>query len=112
MSDSSLIPTTMKLQVVIGMLEMIIKIGKYLPYIVFAFATVNLTLAILDFTIWNSWAFGVLNTILAVGGFVFTGQLYQRHNIDRKEYLTERKHETVTVSKDPEQLTPRMITLD
>jgi len=81
MADSlgpSLIPSNVKLQVVIGMLTTIIKVGKYLPYIVFTFATVNLTLAILDLAIWGNVPFGMLNTILAVGGFVLSGQLHQK----------------------------------
>jgi len=92
------------------MLSIIIKIGKYLPLIVFTFATANLTLAILDFTIWDSLPFGVLNTILAIGGFVFSGQLQQKHNIARHDYLTDRRHGTV--SKQPEEVQPRMIALE
>ena len=39
------------------------------------FAVLNLTLAILDFTVWNNIAVGVFNSILAFGSFVFFGQL-------------------------------------
>ena len=112
MSDSSnpsLITSTVKLQVVIGLLTMIIKIGKYLPYIVFTFASVNMILAILDFTIWDSLPFGVLNTIMAIGGFVFSGQLYQRHNIGRHEYPARRERETV---KKQSEVQPRMIAFE
>lgn len=113
MSDSSnpsLISSTVKLQVVIGMLTTIIKIGKYLPHIVFTFATLNLTLAILDFTIWDSLPFGILNTILAIGGFVFTGQLLQRRSSSRHEYLIKREHKAV--NKQFEDIQPRMIALE
>jgi uncharacterized integral membrane protein len=113
MSDSrnpSLISSTFKLQVVIGMLTTIIKIGKYLPLIVFAFASLNLTLAILDFTIWDSLPFGILNTILAIGGFVFTGQLLQRRRSSRREYLIKREHEAV--DKQAEEIQRRMIVVE
>lgn len=109
-SNPPVISSTVKLQVIIEMLSIIIKIGKNLPLIVFTFATLNLTLAILDFTIWNSISLGVLNTILAIGGFVFSGQLQQRHNIYRHEDLPERTHGTV--GKQPEEVLPRMTALE
>lgn len=108
-SDPSTISSTAKLQVVIGMLSVIIKVGKYLPHIVFSFATLNLTLAILDFTIWGSWAFGVLNVILAIGGFVFSGQLHQRR-ISGKHYSGQPKY--ATMNRRPEQIQPGMIAFE
>jgi hypothetical protein len=108
-SDPSRISSTTKLQVVIGMLSVIIKVGKYLPHIVFSFATLNLTLAILDLAIWGSWPFGVLNVILAIGGFVFSGQLHQRR-IAGKHYSSQPKY--ATMNRRPEQIQPGMIAFE
>lgn len=66
------------------------KIAKYFPHIAFTIASFSLALAILDFAIWGNWGFGIVNAILAVGGFVFTGQLLQRR-VTRKEYVRERR---------------------
>jgi hypothetical protein len=86
MSESSLQSNTAKMGTIINMLTLLIKIGKYLLWIVMGFALLNLTLAILDFTVWNNIAVGVFNSILAFGGFVFFGQLFRRRTIHRYEY--------------------------
>ena len=109
-SDPILFPSTIKIQVVIGMLTIMIKIGKYLPYIVCTFATVSLASSIPDFAIWGNLPFGMLNAILAIGGFVLSGQLHQRHNIGRREYFTEGRHRTV--NRRPEEEQPRVIAFD
>jgi hypothetical protein len=86
MSESSLQSNTAKMGTIINMLTLLIKIGKYLLWIVLGFALLNLTLAVLDFTLWNNIAVGVFNSILAFGGFVFFGQLFRRRTIHRYEY--------------------------
>jgi len=106
-SDPLLISSTVKLQVVIAILTITIKIGKYLPYIVFTFATGSLALSMLDLAVWGNLPFGVLNAILAIGGFVLSGQLYQRRYIGRHEYFTEGRHRTV--NRRAEEVQPRMI---
>jgi hypothetical protein len=92
MSESSLQSNTAKMGTIINMLTLLIKIGKYLLWIVLGFALLNLTLAILDFTVWNNIAVGVFNSILAFGGFVFFGQLSKRRTIRRYEYGYTTRH--------------------
>jgi hypothetical protein len=94
-SGSTSVPSSLELQLIIGLLTLMIKIGRYLPYVVFVFATVSLTLAVLDFAVWGNLLFGVLNTMLAIGGFVLTGQLLRRRIINRSESLTNRHDRTV-----------------
>jgi hypothetical protein len=91
-SESSLQSNTAKMGTIINMLTLLIKIGKYLLWIVLGFALLNLTLAILDFTVWNNIAVGVFNSILAFGGFVFFGQLSKRRTIRRYEYGYTTRH--------------------
>jgi hypothetical protein len=81
-----------KMKVLVDAMTVVIKIGKYLPWIVVAFASVNFTLAVLDFTVWNNIAGGIFNSILAFGGFVFFGQLFKRRKIHRYEYRYTGKH--------------------
>jgi hypothetical protein len=92
MSESSLQSNTAKMGTIINMLTLLIKIGKYLLWMVLGFALLNLTLAILDFTVWNNVAVGVFNSILAFGGFVFFGQLSKRRTIHRYEYGFTTRH--------------------
>jgi membrane protein implicated in regulation of membrane protease activity len=90
-SSSNATADTTKLEGVIVILTLLIKIGKYLPWIVLAFAVGNLTLAVFYFTWWNSMAWGILNLVLAVAGFVFFAQLVRRRKIHRENYLYPRK---------------------
>jgi hypothetical protein len=92
MSESSLLSNTAKMGAIIDTLTLLIKIGKYLLWIVLGFALLNLTLAVLDFTVWNNIAVGVFNSILAFGGFVFFGQLFRRRTIHRYEYGNTTRH--------------------
>ena len=92
-SSSNQIPSTSKLEEVILMLTLLIKIGKYLPWIVLAFAAVNMTVAVFYFTRWNSMAWGIFNLVLAVAGFVFFAQLIRRRKIHRQNYLYTRKED-------------------
>jgi uncharacterized membrane-anchored protein YitT (DUF2179 family) len=63
------------------------KIGKNLPFIVLAFAGVNVILAIFDYSSRN-YGFAILNTIFAVGGINFFIQLLKRRNIHSYDYHT------------------------
>jgi hypothetical protein len=91
-SSPTAIPSTAKLEGVIYMLTLLIKIGKYLPWIVLGFAGINLTLAVLNFTWWPSIGWGIFNSILAFGGFLFFGQLVRRRKIHRHEYRYTGRH--------------------
>lgn len=90
-SSSNATADTTKLEGVIVILTLLIKIGKYLPWIVLAFAVGNLTLAGFCFTWWNSMAWGILNLVFAVAGFVFFAQLVRRRKIHRENYRFARK---------------------
>ena len=85
-SSSSAIASAAKLEGVIIMLTVLIKIGKYLAWIVLIFAAVNLILAMLYFTWWNNMLGGLFNLVLAIGGFFFFAQLIRRRKIHRYNY--------------------------
>lgn len=109
MPDSSpLISNTAKMEALIHMLTLLIKIGKYLPWIVLAFASINFTLAVFDFMVWHDIANGILNSIFALGGFIFFFQLLGRRKIHRYEYRYSGRHskiqprEVVWLRKDNE----------
>lgn len=84
MSDASISDST-KLGALIHLLEMVMKVGKYLPVIAVSFAGINLLLAVNDFIISNT-GFGILNAIFALGGFIFLVQLHQRRKIHSYDY--------------------------
>ncbi|MDQ3854456.1 MAG: hypothetical protein M3251_02010 [Thermoproteota archaeon] len=90
-SSSNATADTTKLEGVIVILTLLIKIGRYLPWIVLAFAAVNMTLAVFYFIWWNSMAWGIFNLVLAVAGFFFFAQLVRRRKIHRQNYLYTRK---------------------
>ena len=84
---------TTRLQAVIVLLSVVIKIGKYLPFIVLAFAALNLSIAISEFAIGGvSW--GVINLVLAGAGFYFFYQLFQRRKVHRYDYRYSGRHST------------------
>ena len=85
-ASSNPIPSTARLEGVIIMLTILIKIGKYLPWIVLAFAVGNLTLAVIYFAWWNSMTGGILNLVFAIAGFLFFAQLIRRRKIHRYNY--------------------------
>jgi 4-hydroxybenzoate polyprenyltransferase len=85
-SPSNALPSTAKIEGVIIMLTVLIKIGKYLPWIVLAFAAGNMILAVLYFTWWNNILGGIINLILAIAGFFFFSQLVKRRKIHRYNY--------------------------
>jgi hypothetical protein len=86
------ISDTAKLEAMIHSLTLLIKIGKYLPWIMLAFAVGNVILAILNFTWWNNIAIGVFDSILAFAAFVFFGQLMRRRKIHRYDYRYNGRH--------------------
>ncbi|MFL6513115.1 MAG: hypothetical protein ACJ70X_09230 [Nitrososphaera sp.] len=85
-SSSNTIPSTARIEAVIRMLTVLIKIGRLLPWIVLAFAGVNLALAILYLTRWNGIVGVIINLVFATAGFVFFGQLIKRRKIHRYNY--------------------------
>ena len=85
-SSSNTIPSTGKLKGVIVMLTILIKIVRYLPWIVLAFAAINMIIAVLYFTWWHSMTGGILNLILGIAGFVFFAQLIRMRRIRRRGY--------------------------
>lgn len=91
-SSSNATANTTKIEGVIVVLTLLIKIGKFLPWIVLAFAAGNMTVAVLYFTWWNSMAWGIFNLVLAAGGFLFFAQLVRRRKIHRQNYLQTRKY--------------------
>jgi membrane protein implicated in regulation of membrane protease activity len=90
-SSSNATAATTKIEGVIVVLTLLIKIGKYLPWIVLGFAAGNMAVAVLYFTWWNSMAWGILNLVLAFAGFLFFAQLVRRRKIHRQTYLYTRK---------------------
>jgi hypothetical protein len=107
MSESSLQSNTAKMGTMINILTLLIKIGKYLLWIVLGFALLNLTLAILDFTVWNNIAVGIFNSILALGGFVFFGQLSRRRTIHRYDNVNATRHLSKLQKIEEEKKFPR-----
>jgi hypothetical protein len=85
-SSSNAIPSTAKLQGVIVMLTLLVKIVRYLPWIVFAFAAINMIIAALYFTWWHSMTGGILNLIFGIAGFLFFAQLIRMRRIRRRGY--------------------------
>ncbi|HKG71811.1 MAG TPA: hypothetical protein VKA87_07920 [Nitrososphaeraceae archaeon] len=85
-SSSNAPPSTAKLEGVILMLTVLIKIGRYLLWIVLAFAAGNMILAVLYFTWWNNMLGGILNLVLAIAGFIFFAQLVRRRKMHRQNY--------------------------
>jgi hypothetical protein len=90
-SSYNAMPSTAKLEGVIVILTFLIKIGKYLPWIVLAFAAASMILAVFYFTWWNNLAGGIVNLVLATAGFIFFGQLVRRRRIHRHNYRYTRK---------------------
>ena len=84
--SSNAIPSTSRIEVVIIMLTLLIKIGKYLPWIILAFAGLSMALAVLSFTWWNSVVGGIINLGFAAAGFVFLAQIIRRRKIHRERY--------------------------
>ncbi len=69
----------------IHLLEIIIKVGKYFPVIIILLASLKLLMAANDL-LTNSITFAILNSIFALGDFIFLVQLYQRRKVHPYEY--------------------------
>src|SRR5688572_15655122 len=80
MQNNSSVFDSTKLGALIHLLEVAMKIGKYLPVIIASFAGLNIVLAVNDFLVSNT-GFGILNSIFAMGGFIFLVQLHHRRKI-------------------------------
>ncbi len=102
-SSSNSMPSTARLERIIIMLSVLIKISKYLPWIVLAFAGMNMTLALLYFTMWNGMTGGVVNLILAIVGFLFFGQLVRRRKMNRQSY----RYRRIDIHGEPEMIEER-----
>ena len=74
----------------IHLLEIIIKVGKYFPVIIILLASMKLLMAANDL-LTNSITFAILNSIFAIGDFIFLVQLYQRHKVHPYEYGSDFK---------------------
>jgi len=64
-----------KIDGMIHLLEIIIKVGKYFPIIIILLAGLKLLMAANDF-LTNSVTFAILNSIFALGDFIFLVQLF------------------------------------
>jgi hypothetical protein len=85
MQNNSSMSDSTKLGALIHLLGVAMKVGKYLPVIVVSFAGLNLVMAVNDFLVSNT-GFGILNSLFALGGFIFLAQLHQRRKIHSYEY--------------------------
>ena len=85
LQDNSSMSDSTKLGALIHLLGVAMKVGKYLPVIVVSFAGLNLVMAVNDFLVSNT-GFGILNSLFALGGFIFLAQLHQRRKIHSYEY--------------------------
>ena len=79
------ISDTREMSIMIHLLEIIIKVGKYSPFIFLSLASLNLLMAVNDF-LSNSIIFGILNTIFAIGGIIFLVQMNQMKKNQGREY--------------------------
>ena len=79
-----------KINGLIHLLEIIIKVGKYFPVIIILLASMKLLMAANDL-LTNSITFAILNSIFALGDFIFLVQLYQRHKVHPYEYSSDYK---------------------
>jgi hypothetical protein len=99
------------MEVLIQMLTLVIKIGKYLPLIVLAFAMLNLMFAVLDFFYWNHIAWGIFNSILGFSGFNFFVELLKRRKVHRYEYRYDARHSRTGAQDEDEKLAQKSDTV-
>jgi hypothetical protein len=64
--------------------EIILKVSKHFPVIIFSFASLKLLLVVNDIYS-NNIVFAVLNSIFALGDFIFLVQIYQRRKTHEKQ---------------------------
>ncbi len=74
-----------KIEGLIYLLEITIKVGKHFPIIILSLAGLNLLLAANDFLA-NSINFAILNSMFALGGFISLVQLHQSRKAHPFEY--------------------------
>ncbi|HUT05483.1 MAG TPA: hypothetical protein VMW74_02180 [Nitrosopumilaceae archaeon] len=74
-----------KIEGLIYLLEITIKVGKHFPIIILSLAGLNLLLAANDF-LSNSINFAILNSMFAIGGFISLVQLNQSRKDHSFEY--------------------------
>ena len=77
-----------KIEGLIYLLEITIKVGKHFPIIILSLAGLNLLLAANDFLA-NSINFAILNSMFALGGFTSLVQLYQSRKAHPFEYHSD-----------------------
>jgi len=77
-----------KIDGLIHLLEIIIKVGKYFPIIIISLASLKLLFVVNDL-LTNSISFAILNSIFVLGDFIFLVQLYQRHKAHPYEYSSD-----------------------
>lgn len=63
--------------------EIILKVSKHFPIIIFSFASLKLLLVVND-VYSNNIGFAVLNSIFAIGDFIFLVQICQRRKTHKK----------------------------
>lgn len=78
-------PDSRNVVVVIYLLEAITKIGKHFPIIVLSLASLNVVMAANDFLA-NSFEFGILNSLFAVGGVFSLVQMHQRNKTRSNDF--------------------------
>ena len=64
--------------------EILLKVSKHFPIIVFSLASLKLLLVVND-VYSNNFTFAILNSIFAFGDFVFLVQIYKRRKFHQKE---------------------------
>jgi len=64
--------------------EIILKISRHFPIIIFSLASLKLLLVVNDIYS-NNIGFAILNSLFAIGDFIFLGQLYQRRKVYQKQ---------------------------
>ncbi len=74
-----------KIEGLIYLLEITIKVGKHFPIITLSLVGLNLLLAANDFLA-NSINFAILNSMFALGGFISLVQLHQSRKAHPFEY--------------------------
>jgi hypothetical protein len=69
-------PDSTKIGIFVHLLDIIIKVVRYFPIISLSLASLNLLLAVNNFLTHNI-GFAILNSLFAIGGFIFLIQIRQ-----------------------------------
>ncbi|MEO9319968.1 MAG: hypothetical protein ABI361_04780 [Nitrososphaera sp.] len=86
------LPSTRKIDAVIYTMTFLINLGRYLPWVELALGIVNSVYAFLNFFVFHSYVAGLINTLFAIGSFVFYAQLLPRRNVHRYQYRYAGRH--------------------